>query len=100
MIEDARQADFHATEGWLHIVVLRQADSIIVLYLREVEVIQEVHELAVARWTKVCAGFLLQGQSHRILFSGTRRTRSDVGFGSMEVSITINVGFTPYVQCR
>lgn len=44
------------------------------LYLREVEVIQEVHELAVARRSKVCASFLLQGQSHRVL---SRREETD-----------------------
>lgn len=37
-------------------------------YLREVEVIQEVYELAVSRRPKVCARLFLQRQSHRILF--------------------------------
>lgn len=38
------------------------------MYLREVEVIQEVYELAVSRWTEVGARLLLQWQSHRVLF--------------------------------
>lgn len=41
-------------------------------YLGQVEVVQEVHELGVAWWTEVGAGFLLQRQPHRVLV-GKRR---------------------------
>lgn len=44
-----------------------RCNKVNVWYLGQVEVVQEVDELAVARWTEVCAGFLLQRQPHRVL---------------------------------
>lgn len=67
------------------------------LYLREVEIIQEVHEPAVARWTKVCPGFLLQGQSHRVLLRRDE-ANTEQRLVSVKESLYKNPPASPYTR--